>query len=93
MRIVSLLAVTAAMAVAAPAHAQKFTSTPAQFTSVGAQFASQYDIVTLGGISGTYTVSNTYNIYNVSFEAGLNANSAATTSGTFANSITVDSTL
>jgi len=93
MRIVSLLAVTAAMAVAAPAHAQNFSSTPAQFTSLGAQFTSQYDIVTLGTVSGTYTVPQSYNIYNVSFEVGVNANSAATTSGTLSNSITVDSTL
>jgi len=93
MRIISLLAVTAAMAVAAPAYAQTYSSTTTNFIGIGDQIGSSYDQVTMTGVSGTITTTPyLYNIYNVSFLVGTNATVAATTSGTFANSITVAGT-
>lgn len=93
MRIVSLLAVTAAMAVAAPAYAQTYVSGTQTFNSVGDQIGSNFDIVTLSSVSGTFTTPGLYDIYNVSFTVGTNATVAATTNGSFPNnSITIGGT-
>ena len=84
-RMLAILAVTAATAVAAPAYAVTYTTSTESYASLGDTIGSQYDIVTLAGVTGDVTGLGTYLLNTVSFEVGINANVPGTASGSLDN--------
>lgn len=76
-------AAIALMALPVSAQAATYVIDPATFTSLGDQIGSEFDIADFLGFSGTFSGAGTYNVSDVVFTVGINANSAATSSGTF----------
>lgn len=82
LKLLSGAAMIAMMSV--PAHAAiSFSTNSVNFIKLGDELGTDFDKVSLGGLSGLFTGAGTYDIFNVDFTAGPNRNSDATFNDNF----------
>jgi PEP-CTERM motif len=70
--------------------AVNFTTDTTLFTMLGDEIGSQFDKITLQGVSGIFTGAGTYTLNHVLFEVDVNATTVHDVSGFFANTGTSD---
>ena len=84
-RTLVLLAASATAIAAAPAYAVTYTTSTEVYDALGDELGSDFDIVSLTGVTGDLTGFGTYLLNTVSFEVGVNSNTARTVTGSLAN--------
>ena len=86
------LALLVSVAVCAPALAVTYQTDTTTFTGLGAQYGSQYDILTFNAVTGNIGGSGTYLINTLDFTAGSNSYFTHVDSGTLTNTGTFGGT-
>lgn len=85
MKLIIGASLTVFAAVPAAAVSFSYSTETASSQSLGNTIGSQYDILTLNGVSGMSHGSGTYLFGNADFSVGLNSNTGGTYTGSFTN--------
>ena len=83
-RLLATSAVASMLAISVPATAAPYFTGTQQFIKLGDTIGSDFDKVTLGGVTGDFTGAGTYLLNTVTFEVGINSNDSHTNVGVLA---------